>query len=290
MKTKFILILFLFFIIIFVFSSCEKDELIDEGKSWDELEQEIYEKYKNHPKWTWGQYQGILSELSKEKYVVLPVYEMKDYFDSTKVVVCLRHDVDGQIFKAIEMASIENFYGFRSTYYILATSPYYGRFVNNKMVRNKCMEEAYQRIHLLGHEIGIHNDLLTIMIQYKNDPLQFNKDEIEFYKSIGITIYGTASHGSYIARETVGNYRIFSEFATTDEVEYMGEEYKVGEHSLAEYGYTYEAYFIDYNKYLSEAGGKWSIENDYEGMILYLQKSKPGDRIQILTHPAWWGK
>jgi len=290
MKISIYILLAFFSILLSTLTSCEKEEIIDEGKSWDELETEISEKYKNHPKWTWDQYRMMLEELSQDKYIVLPVYEMKDYFDSTKVVVSLRHDVDVQIFKALEMASVEHFYGFRSTYYILATSPYYGKFVDNKMIRNRCMEDAYLRLDFLGHEIGIHNDLLTVMIRYKNDPLLFNKEEIEFYKSLGITIYGSASHGSYIARQTVGNYRIFSDFATTNEVEYLGEKYTIGNHSLAEYGFTYEAYFIDHNKYFSEAGGHWGFDNDYDGMMQALQNSKPGDRIEILTHPAWWGK
>lgn len=290
MKNIYYFILSAVLLMLVLLSSCKKDELSDEGKSWDELELEITKKYNNYPKYSWAQYQMMLEELSKDKYVVLPIYEMKDYFDSTKIVVGLRHDVDVQIFKALEMATIESFYGIRSTYYILATSSYYGSFVNNKMVRNKCMDEAYQRLSYLGHEIGIHNDLLTVMIQYKNDPLKFNKEEIDHYKSIGITIYGTASHGSHIARQTVGNYRIFSDFATTNEVEYLGERYPVGTYSLAEYGYTYEAYFIDHNKYFSEAGGKWNFGNDYDGMISALQKSKPGDRIEILSHPVWWGK
>ncbi len=268
--------------------ACKKEA--DSGVDYEVLKAEITEKYKNHPRFTWDQYKAILTELSKDKYVVLPVYQMKDYYDDNKVVVCLRHDVDAQIFKAQEMAEIEYFMGIKTTYYILATSPYYGRFINGKMVRNKCMEGAYLKLKYFGHEIGIHNDMLTAMIKYHYDPLVFNQEELDFYSSIGIPIYGTASHGSYIAQQTVANYQIFSDFARKANVEYNGETYQLGQHSLADFGFTYEAYFIDHNKYYSEAGGDWNFDDDYDGMMNALRNSVPGDRIEILTHPAYWGK
>ncbi len=283
-KILFVLISALFLLVM----SCEKE--VDNGVDYETLKAEITEKYKNHPRFTWDQYKAILIELSKDKYVVLPLYQMKDYFDSTKVVVSLRHDVDGQIFKAQEMAEIEYLTGFQTTYYILATSPYYGKFINKKMVRNKCMEGAYLKIHFFGHEIGIHNDMLTAMIKYNYDPLVFNQEELDFYASIGIPIYGTASHGSYTAQQTVANYQIFSDLALQSEVEYEGITYQLGQHSLAEFGFTYEAYFIDYNKYFSEAGGDWNFDDNYDGMMNALKNSVPGDRIEILTHPAYWGK
>jgi hypothetical protein len=269
--------------------SCLK-EPIDDGLEYEILKAEITEKYKNHPRFTWDQYQAILIELSKDKYVVLPVYEMKDYFDTTKVVVCLRHDVDVQIFKAQEMCEMEYFFGIRSTYYILATARYYGRFVNNILIRNICMGEAYLKLNYYGHEIGIHNDMLTVMIKYGYDPLAFNKQELDYYASLGIPIYGTASHGSEIARQTVANYQIFSDLALQANVDYKGVTYNLGQHSLEEFGFSYEAYFIDYNKYFSEAGGDWNFDDDYDGMMRALKNSVPGDRIQILTHPAYWGK
>jgi len=269
--------------------SCKKEETND-GKSFELLKTVITEKYINHASYSWDQYKELLTELSNEKYVVLPMYLMKDFYDSTKVVVGMRHDVDVHIFKALEMAEIEYLYGIRSTYYILGTAYYYGSFSNGLMVRNKCMGDMYLRINFLGHEIGIHNDLLTVMIQYKNDPFLFNQEELDYYKSLGIIVYGTASHGSQIARETVANYQIFSDFATKSQIQYNGREYPIAQHSLSEYGYTYEAYFVDYDKYYSDAGGDWNFEGDFEGVLNSLHNSKPGDRIQILTHPVWWGK
>jgi len=49
---------------------------------------------------------------------------MRNTFNDSKVVVGLRHDVDFNPFKALEMAIIEKFYGIRATYYFLATAEY----------------------------------------------------------------------------------------------------------------------------------------------------------------------
>jgi len=83
---------------------------------------------------------------------------------------------------------------------------------------------------------------------------------------------------------------MFSDFAKKDSVEYKWEKYPLGQHSLKEYGYEYEAYFINFNIYFSDSRGKWNDPEGFNGILNDLDISKPGDRIQILAHPDWWGK
>lgn len=255
-----------------------------------ELEQFVRGSQDARATFTYNEYRTFLSELSKEKYIPLPLNAMKDYYNPEKVVVGMRHDVDCHPYKAKIMADLEREYGIRSTYYFLATSIYYGIFKDNTMYRYHCMGYIYRYIHFTGHEVGIHNDLIAVMIRHGMDPFAFNHSEIDYYNSLGIPINGTASHGSYIASATVHNFQMFSEFAQSDEIMYNGNTYPIGEYSLSEYGFDYEAYFIDYNKYYSESGGTWSVDGEVNGLLSKLQNSKPGDRIQILTHPVWWGK
>jgi hypothetical protein len=68
------------------------------------------------------------------------------------------------------------------------------------MVHSIGIEYLVKEIYDTGAEIGIHNDLITIMIVYGLNPFLFNKEELEFYKSLKIKIYGTAAHGSQIAK------------------------------------------------------------------------------------------
>ena len=270
------------------FTNCNL--FIGDNPSLKELEQYIREWQDSRATHTYDQYEKLLSELADERYIVLPINEMIDTIDDSKIIVGMRHDVDRHPFKALEIVELESTYGLRSTYYILATASYYGKFTDNDIERFDCMEEVYQEIYSLENEIGIHNDLLTVMIEENIEPYDFNWNEILFYSGLGIEIIGTVAHGSSIAQKVGSNYQIFSDFADSAYVEYGGQKYEIGKYSLAEFGFNYEANFINNNKYYSESGGEWSVEGGLGQLIIELKNSNPGDRIQILTHPVWWGK
>ena len=250
----------------------------------------IRKEYDFRAVFTWNQYLDLLNKLKQDKFIVMPINEMRNTFDVSKVVVGLRHDIDFNPFKALEMSKIEKDNGIRSTYYILATADYYGYFNLSGVVRNRSMSRLYKELYNNGAEIGIHNDLLTVMISDKLDPFVFNQNELSYYDSLNIPIYGTSAHGSQIAKVSVPNYMIFSDFAKVDSVLYEGKKYPMGQHSLKEYGYEYEANFINYSLYFSDSRGKWNDPEGLNGILKKLDDSKPGDRIQILAHPDWWGK
>ena len=257
---------------------------------YEELEKEIRLKYDSRALFTWNQYSDLLLMLSKGKFLVLPLNEMRNTFDNSRVVVGFRHDIDWNPFKALEMAGIEKDFGIRATYFILPTSDYYGHMDKSGFVRNSPMDSLCRELYDTGAEIGIHNDLLTVMIEYKLDPYLFNQNDLSFFRSINVPIYGTASHGSPIAKVTVPSYQMFSDFAKSDSVEFRDVYYPLGKYSLKEYGFEYEAYFINYSLYFSESGGKWNDPGGFTEILSKLENSIPGDRIQILTHPEWWGR
>jgi hypothetical protein len=58
---------------------------------------------------------------------------------------------------------------------------------------------------------------------------------------------------------------------------------------MAEYGFEYEANFINYTKYYTDSGGNWNI-GSFSDVLKQIKNAKPGDRIQMLAHPLWWGK
>jgi len=255
-----------------------------------DLEKRIREKYDNRAIFTWDQYYDLMIELSKDKYLVLPLNEMRNTYSDSKVVIGLRHDIDMNPFKALEMTEIEKDFGFMATYFILPTADYYGELYRTGLNRSTGLDSLIKELYDRGAEIGIHNDMLKAMIDFGFDPLIFNSNVLAFIKSLGIPVFGTASHGSPIAKETVPNYQIFSDFAKSDSILYERKKYPIGKNSLREFGFEYEAYFLDFNNYYSESGGKWNDENGFTGTLSKLEESLPGDRIQILTHPDWWGR
>jgi hypothetical protein len=272
---------------------CQKQE-DSKNLAIEQLEHMIVKTQKNMAKFPYSDYEKLLTVLSDNKFVVLPLYKYKDSLNAYKVVVGLRHDVDNDPFKALEIAKIENRFAMRSTFFMLATAPYYGYFEDTSNIRRyTCMNKIYKEFHKLGSEIGIHNNLISIMIEHKKDPFIFNREEIAYYNSLGIPIFGTSAHGSYITeviQPIAENYEIFSDFAKKYEVSFKGKSYKIGLRTLNEFGFLYEAYFIYKDKYFSDSGGAWNNVDSFEGLIRELKKSKPGERIIIMTHPEWWGK
>lgn len=276
-------------IIILLTSFCEKE--VTEEPSYADFERSIRDKYDVCAVFQWSQYAKFLEKLKDDRFVVLPLNEMRNYYDSTKIVVGLRHDVDLNIYKAVEMSRMESIYGVRSTYFLLATADYYGHFDGSTLVRFPGIKKLIHDLSSNGAEIGIHNDLFTVMIKYNCDPLDFNTQELEFYKSINIPVTGSASHGGEIAKQLrYPCYNIFSDYATSNSIEYNGLKYPIGRNSLSDYGFEYEAYHIPYNVYYSDSGGKWNDPKGFEGILNDLDTCKAGDRVQILVHPDWWGK
>lgn len=263
------------------------DKPVSEYTTFEKI---IRDKYDSYAVFRWSQYAQLLEKLKEEKFLVMPLNEMRETFDSTKVIVGLRHDVDLNAFRAVDMSVLENFYGIRSTYFFLATAEYYGE-IEDSLKLSPVIGDILKAVQKNGSEIGIHNDLLTVMIRYGKDPFEFNRRELAYYKSLGIPIYGTAAHGSPWGKQLgIPCYEIFSDFAASDSVKYNKENYPLGLHSLKDYGFQYEAYKIPFTHYYSESGGKWNDPEGLEGIIKKLESSKPGDRIQILVHPDWWGK
>lgn len=285
--------LFLILTATVLLNSCEHpafEEEIPPHPGYSELEELIRSRYDFRAVFTWEQYSQLLVVLSDPRFVVLPINEMRKTFDNSRIVVGMRHDIDWNPFKAVEMALLEQEYGLRATYFILPTADYYGDISRSGLDRHYELDSLYIDLYNSGAEIGIHNDLLSVMIEYRLDPFIFNNNDLQYFRSLNIPIYGTASHGSPIARETVPNYQIFSDYAQGDSIFYRGIYYPVGRKSLSDYGFQYEAYFVPFNIYLSESGGRWNDPGGFGAILERLRNSVPGDRIQILTHPEWWGK
>jgi hypothetical protein len=272
---------------------------MDPDSTAKEIERRIRFKFSNRAVFTYDDYRELLQELARDRYMVLPIDSFRIKFDTTKIMVGLRHDIDCNPFKALEMADIENSFGFRSTYYILHSAEYYGTPAGAPFVRFPAMDAVYMQLADKAGEIGIHNDLIAMMIRYDIEPLAFQLEEIDYYAGLNIFISGSAAHGSEDVKELKLNNRMiyadFSEFGTFD---YGGKTYEYGRYSLEEFGLQYEANSIDYSKYLSDTHGQWhmsdvksqSYDGSLEDVIQVLQSYAPGDRVKILTHPMWWGK
>lgn len=239
-------------------------------------------------KYTWEDYLALLDELQKpERYVVCPGREFKQTTAPDKVVVYMRHDIDVDPATALRMAEEEHRRGLRSSYYVLPTARYYGRQGPRGVARYAAMDELYRRIASFGHEIGVHNDLLAMMILWDADPLEFQRQELDYWREAGFDIVGVVSHGSgAVLSRKLNNTWIFAEFGKAGVYDHEGVAVPYGRLSLEDFGFQYEGYRM------GQTAGTGDIRGLPTGrdLVAALAAFTPGERVSLLTHPIHWGE
>lgn len=248
---------------------------------------------------TYEKYAAFLKKVSDtSKYIVLPINQFRKTINSNKIVIGLRHDVDIDLNKALQFSATESELGFRSTYYILHTAPYYLDSYGNMSVHSETILPVLKEMQNVKHfEIGWHNDLVTLQAVYNIDPVAFLHNELAWLRGNGIHIYGSASHGSpYCHDYKYLNFYFFEEctYPVVDpyynnlNLSVGGKIVPMKKGKFIDFNLEYEAYFLNNNKYFSDAkitnGVRWNI-----GM-LDISNLQAGDRVIILLHPVHWHK
>lgn len=245
-------------------------------------------------------YTHLCEELSRINDVESICF-MKHYKNSKhqKRRVIIRHDVDMDPWTSLEMAKIEQKYGLVATYFILHSAKYY---------KNKFDEtiEISKIIQSLGHEIGLHNDLLTDYFKNGYQPDENLHNILTSLRDNGIKIYGSAAHGSKIIQNLnkelpkeiyYTNYLIFNEiykknlslnpaFSKLPSPNYNNLSLNLPFLSMKNFNLSYETYFVETDHYISDSRRRfWYTGND---PIETIRSSKLGETTQLLFHPVWW--
>jgi hypothetical protein len=239
---------------------------------------------------------------------VVPMREVQQRDQHDPGVIGLRHDCDAghSLATALKMARWEFEHGYRSTYYILHTSPYWGY---------PEFRETLERIALHGHEIGIHADALAEALKAGGDPDEILFAAIERLRSFGHEIVGVAGHGNPLCNRdrapgeiTFANDEQFVECARPQEGEpdrviTRGDiSLRLAPRPLAEFGLEYEALKAAYPLPFrcSDSGGKWlnpGFDETVErfgasvGAAGQLPRWDYSPRqLHLLIHPDWWSR
>jgi hypothetical protein len=254
--------------------------------------EQVFEKTNRYlattkPRLRMDDYVAILEELKDtSRYQVVTAGEFAKTQAPDKVLVFLRHDVDGAPETALRMAQEENKRGFKGSYFFRPTSLYYGQREAHRIVRYASMDQHYRKFQALGAEIGVHTDLLHMKVTMDIDPLAFQKDELKYWRENGFPTPGSVSNGDALLRQIgVNNTWIFSEFGKKGSVDYKGKRYTYGDHSVKDFGFEYEAYRNSQNKSISDIGLKYKNGDEF---VAAFRQFKPGDRVSFLSHPMWW--
>jgi hypothetical protein len=250
-------------------------------------------------------FEDVLDALPAPKFTVLESLAADGPF------VALRHDCDNSLQNALAMARAEHLRGVRSTYYLLhpdgfvAQSNYYGSIVDGRLVPHPDLVAAAKYLGDLGHEVGLHNDFITLGLYLKRQPADLLREQLDFWRGHGVEMQGTASHGGALCGEHgFINYQLFSDF----EREKVAEKYRSAEvtrdgftirkHavSVAELGLRYEAYLAPRSGSLSDSSSQWALAMQAGTVkpanLAELRTALAGlaatERLQALLHPCHW--
>lgn len=247
------------------------------------------------------------------------VIAMEDVYEGNRDprAVALRHDVDASnprtahaLDTAVKMAEWEAARGYRSTYYILHTAPYWDK---------PGFREQLEQIANHGHEIGVHANCLAEALRTGRDPDMILDEALAVLRGYGHTIRGVAGHGdpfcnrdrNIVAGEvSCANDEQFVECARPqegrpDRIITRGRiALALSPRPLADFGLEYEALKLAYDRpkilpfRISDSGGRWLnpgweetvVKWNYERALHpHVDVPSPDVRqLHMLIHPDWW--
>lgn len=201
-------------------------------------------------KFTYDEYKDMLSHLKRNGY------SFADYrnFNRYNRAVILRHDVDTDLEKAVQLAEIESIGGVNSTYFILISSDFYNPFSKNSI-------ECINNIIGLGHRIGLHFDEQ----KYFTSDEEWNEESMVEYIRIEKGILENMA-GQRV--DTVSMHRPSANTLKADLV-------------IPEMINSYGKQFFNDIKYISDSYHRW--REDFWNVV---DRCPP--KIQLLTHAFWY--
>ncbi len=180
----------------------------------------------------------------------------KDSLDAPHVL--WRHDVDFSVHQALVLARIESDEQCKATYFLSLHSAFYN-LLESEIIA------LVREIVSLGHEVGLHFDASAY------PGVSWTYGELEkhaaFERSILEAVFGVGINALSFHNPDVDNIMRFDE----DLIGGM----------VSAYGRTLKNEY----EYCSDSNGYWR----FEPLPKVLADAK-SDKIQVLTHPAWWVK
>lgn len=197
---------------------------------------------------TYKAYRELLTLLREHGYTFCSYH---NYRKCEKSVI-VRHDIDMNIAKAVQMAEIETQMGISSTYFVLVTSNFYNIF-------SKENQDMLQKMHCMGHEIGLHFDEAKYD-GHNTDMVQAMEQEAELLaQCLGCQVQSVSMHRP--SKET------------------LAADYVIKEGQIVN---SYGTEFFQNHKYMSDSRRHWRED------VCSVIKSEEYDRLHVLTHPFWY--
>lgn len=252
-----------------------------------------------------------LAELDERFFAqAAAVVALEDVWDGNWAldVIGLRHDCDAghSLATAVKMAEWEAARGYRSTYYVLHTSPYWW-YPDFPLMLDEIAGH--------GHEIGIHTNALAEALRTGVDPDVILDEALATLRGYGFKVRGAAGHGDPFCNRdrgpgepTFANDEQFVECArpkegAPDRLLTRGNiSLRLRPRPLADFGLEYEALALGlpYPFRVSDSGGQWLPPGfdehaaKFAGLLAappeVLAAAEPHvyRPLHMLVHPDWW--
>ena len=233
--------------------------------------------------------------LLSRAWAVVPLREVHAG-NTNPAVIALRHDVDDRGWPAaVALARWEAERGYRSTFFLLHTAPYWTDEDDSEF------RAGLEEIALLGHEIGIHVNGIAEALRTGGDPHVILAGAVGLLRSWGHSIRGMAAHGDSLCYKhqpaslqtaQVGfvNDEQFTECArpnvgpATRPLELGDYRMRLAPVPLETFGLDYSASHLKRAVYVSDAGGSWNEPFDQ-----VVERFPPSlGQLHMLLHPDWW--
>jgi hypothetical protein len=190
----------------------------------------------------------LLDNLIGAGYVFCPISSLR--CDSGQRVVYMRHDIDFHLTDVDQMAAIESERNISSTYYVLLTQHYNPMSAYNRRI--------LRRLADLGHEIGLHYDLMT----YPQD-LEAAQRHLDWEASMLASVTGSPVRSISMHQPFLGTPDPFRQ--------------------LDQYVHPHDERCQQDLLYVSDSCRAWRDES-----LLACFSSDPPRRVQLLIHPELW--
>lgn len=226
-------------------------------------------------------YNTFLEKAKASGFEFVPLKEMRKEKKPHERLIGLRHDVDSELNHALKIAKIEHDAGIQATYFVRHTARYFYSDMKSNNFNNTLIKKLLYIQNTLGHEIGLHTDLMPVEMIYKKDPVIFVNELVDLMRNNGIHIVGIAPHGNlfrhiyrkkYIGENKPAFSNLFADpYAEID---------------LSILNVDYEAYSLEHDNYYSDSrflnNKRWDfsfLEDDF---------FNNNGRTIILTHTIHW--
>ncbi len=195
-------------------------------------------------------YREMLLGFESAGYSFCKFTDIDDFLNKEKSFVVLRHDIDIDLYSALELARIEHQEGIQSTYFLSLRSPFYNALSSHSI-------RIMLHIHQLGHDIAAHVDPTLYGGCYDNALSEIEVLE-KYHPYINTQIASIHHPGNLNQLE--------QEMGTVERVLNC-----------------YEPILKKKMSYISDSTGMWRFGHPLESEAF--RDRKP---IHLLVHPIWW--